>query len=124
MKRFQCESNIGEGLFSDDPVAIELEFPDGSVGVFKVYALTPRRILKLRKSGVKFQDFKDDEEGVTNIEKIIGEIVHSGEWNGLTIDDSNKHAIVGNQGLTTGLINAARFLAEERQESTEKNSEN
>jgi len=124
MKEFKCESNIGEGLFSEDPVLVRLNFPDGSVGEFELFALTPRRVLALRKSGVKFQDHKDDEEAISHSEKIISAIVHRGRWQDVEITAENKHNIVGNMGLTAALINASRFLAEEKQETESKNSEN
>ena len=123
MKEFKCGSNIGEGLFSDDPVPIQLNFPDGTTAEFEVYALTPRRVLALRKSGVKFEGHKDDEEAIKHSELIIGSIVHSGIWKDVVITDDNKHCIVGNMGLTTALINAARALAEEKEETEVKNSE-
>jgi len=123
MKSFACESNIGEGLFSDDAVSIELNFPDGTVAEFDVYALTPRRVLALRKAGVKFENHKDDEEAIKHSEAIIASIVKCGRWKDTEITEENRHNIVGNMGLTAALINASRMLAEERQESEAKNSE-
>jgi len=123
MKEFKCASNIGEGLFSDEPVSIQLNFPDGTSGQFEVFAMTPRRVLALRKEGVKFEGHKDDEEAIRHSEMIISSIVRSGRWQDVEITDANKHAIVGNMGLTTALINAARCLAEEKEETEAKNSE-
>lgn len=123
MKSFKCESNIGEGLFSEEAVPIELTFPDGTVGEFEVYALTPRRVLSLRKAGVKFEGHKDDEEAIKHSEAIIASVVKCGKWQGVEIDESNRHNIVGNLGLTAALINAARMLAEEKADDEAKNSE-
>ena len=124
MKSFRCESNIGEGLFSDEPVSVELNFPDGTVGRFELFALTPRRVLALRKAGVKFEGHKNDEEAISHSEQIIASIVHSGHWQDVAITADNVHNIVGNMGLTAALINASRCLAEEKQETETKNSEN
>lgn len=123
MKEFKCAGNIGEGLFSDEPVAIQLNFPDGTSGVFEVFALTPRRVLDLRKKGVKFEGHKNDEEAISHSEMIIASIVHAGHWQNVEINAENVYKIVGNMSLTAALINAARFLAEEKEETEAKNSE-
>ena len=124
MKKLHCDSNIGEGLFTNDPVDVELEHPDGTVSEWRLYALTPRRVMALKKSGVKFENYDNEEEALRNSEAVIGSIVHSGKWRDTVITEDNKHDIIGNMGLTTSLISAARFLAEERQETETKNSEN
>ena len=124
MKSFDVKSNIGEGLFSDDPIDVQLNFPDGTVGTFKVFAMTQDVVLELMKAGVRFDNAsKDPEYNYNNFSKMINRIVHSGSWKGIKIDDSNKNRIMSHSGLAEALLNAARMLAEETVEEDTKNSE-
>lgn len=123
MKSFKIKSNIGEGLFKDEAVAVQLEFPDGSVGIFKLHALTQDRVIKLRKAGVSFKEHSDQEKAYNDAIKILDELVESGEYQGLEIDKTNRHKIASNLGLMSGIIQACGALAEEREEVEAKNSE-
>lgn len=122
MKSFKVKSNIGEGLFSDEAVAVSLEFPDGSIETYELYALTRERVFELQKQGVTFKEHSDDKKAWEDAKKIIDVVVKSGTYKGEDISE-NKHRIVSNLGLMTAVIGAAGALAEEREEEEEKNSE-
>ena len=123
MKEFKCKSNIGAGLFAEGTTPIELHFPDGTVATFNVRAMTQDLLVDLQKSGVKFEDFKDNADALANSTAIIEAIVESGQWGDVEIGEGNRHRIVSNIGLTAALINAARALAEEIVEEDSENFE-
>jgi hypothetical protein len=122
MKSFKVESNIGEGLFTDEAVAVSLEFPDGSIETYELYALTRERVFELQKQGVTFKEHKDEKKAFEDAKQIVDALVKSGTYRGEDITE-NKHKIVSNLGLMSAIINAASVLAEDREVAEEKNSE-
>jgi hypothetical protein len=122
LKTFKVESNIGEGLFVDEAIAISLEFPDGSVETYELYALTQDKVIQLQKEGVSFKEHKDGAKAHEDAKKIIDKLVKSGTYKGEDIS-GNKHKIASNLGLMSAIVKAAGALAEEKEEEEEKNSE-
>ncbi len=123
MKSFDCPSNIGEGLFSNEAVKVQLNFPDGTSGIFDVHAMTQDMVVEFEKGGVKFQDYANQEEALENSAVIINRVVAGGEYKGVKIVDQLRRRILSNAGLTATLLNVSRKLAEETIEVEEKNSE-
>jgi hypothetical protein len=123
MKTFTSPSNVGAGLFTDEPVDVQINFPDGTKAIFKLHAMTQQIVVEFEKDGVKFEGYKTQEEALENSAKIIDRIVESGEYDGIKIVDDLKPRILSNVGLTKTLLDASRSLAEEIIEEEEGNSE-
>lgn len=123
MKKFVAPSSIGDGLFSDEAIDIEISFPDGKTATFKLHAMTQEVVVELEKAKVKFEGYKSQEEALDNSAKIIERIVVSGEFDGTEIEGDLRRRILSNVGLTQTLLDASRSLAEEKVEEEEKNSE-
>jgi hypothetical protein len=123
MKTFDAPSNVGAGLFSSEPIDVQVNFPDGTCATFKLHAMTQQIVVEFEKDGVKFDNYKTQEEALENSAKIINRIVVSGEYDGINIVEDLKPRILSNVGLTKTLLDASRSLAEEIVEEEEGNSE-
>ena len=88
MKTFEVKSNIGEGLFTEDAVAVQLSFTNGTTEVYELYALTRERVIALQKSGVSFRMRKQEELdklSVAEREKVELEAYENGKKIGRNI---------------------------------------
>jgi hypothetical protein len=123
MKEFSAPSSIGDGLFSQEPVDVQINFPDGKSATFKLNAMTQEILVELEKDKVKFDGYKTQTEALEHSAKIIDRIVVSGEFEGTVIKDDLKKRILSHVGLTQTILEASRALAEEKQEEEEENFE-
>lgn len=123
MKEFDAPSSIGDGLFSDEPVEVQINFPDGKSATFKLHAMTQDVLVELEKEKVKFDGYRNQTEALENSGKIIDRLVVSGEFDGTSIGPELRKRILSNVGLTQTLLEASRSLAEVKAEEEEGNSE-
>lgn len=120
---------IGEGLFTSDPVEVEVELADHTAK-FYMTALTQDSIAELARDGCKVDEIslKKMNEGqmVANARKLLAKFLHGWEGlksvNGIEIPytESNRDRIAGTE-LLGHLLEAAKDLGITRQEVEEKN---
>ena len=123
MKR-SINVEIGEGLFSNEPVPVEIEFADHTA-TFYMTALTQSVVAKLEKDGVKF-DTKSTDKALESSRKLFAAVVHG--WDGFTADgveipytDDNRDRVAEVPDVAAEIINIAVQLAAHRQEQEEGN---
>jgi len=123
MKR-SINIEIGEGLFANEPVPVEIEFADHTA-TFYMTALTQSVVAKLEKAGVKF-DTKDTDKALTSSRKLFAAIVHGWEGfkaNGVDIpyNDDNRDRVAEVPEVAAEIIKIAVQLASFKQETEEGN---
>jgi len=123
MKR-SINIEIGEGLFSNEPVPVEIEFADHTATFFMT-ALTQSVVVDLEKSGVKF-DTKSSDMALKSSRKLFAKIVHG--WNGflangveIPYNDENRDRVAEVPEVAAELIQISVQLAAHRQEQEEGN---
>ena len=120
---------IGEGLFSNEPVPVEVDF-GGHVATLYMTALTQDVVAELAKEGVKLDEAslkKLNEEGqAKQSKKILAKFLHGWEGlkdiNGKDIDytEQNRDAIAVTEALGY-LVGYAKDLGITKREEEEKN---
>jgi hypothetical protein len=123
MKR-SINIEIGEGLFANEPVPVEIEFADHTA-IFFMTALTQSVVAELERGGVKF-DTKSTEKALTSSRKLFAKIVHGWEdfkANGVEIpySDENRDRVAEVPEVAAELIQISVQLAAYRQEQEEGN---
>ena len=121
MKR-ELDLAIGEGLFSNEPVAVEVEFTDHTATLFMT-PLTQRAVAELEAGGV---DFNDASAAMESSHKLFAKILHG--WQGLMSNgvdipytDDNRDRLAEVPQLAQRLLEIATDLAVTKQEGEEKN---
>ena len=74
--------------------------------------MTQDIIIELQKTGVKFEDYVDNEDAVKHSVAILERIVEDGQYGEQEINESNLRRVVSNPSLAADLINAATMLAQ------------
>ena len=123
MKR-SINLEIGEGLFANEPVPVEIEFADHTATFFMT-ALTQSVVAKLEKQGVKF-DTKNTDKALESSRKLFAAIVHAWEGfkaNGVDIpyNDDNRDRVAEVPEVAAEIIKIAVQLASFKQETEEEN---
>jgi len=126
MKR-SINVEIGEGLFANEPVPVEIEFADHTA-TFYMTALTQSVVAGLEKDGVSF-DSPTADVALASSRKLFAAVVHGWEGfmaNGVEIpfNDDNRNRVAEVPDVAAEIISIAVNLASMRQEGEEKNSEN
>ena len=129
MKR-SINIEIGEGLFADKPVPVEIEFADHTA-TFYMTALTQSVVAELQEKGVKFDAEAldgDATQALTSSRELFAAVVHG--WDGLKAqgveipyDIDNRDRMAEVPDVAAEIISIAVRLASHRQETEEKNSE-
>ena len=129
MKR-SINIEIGEGLFANEPVPVEIEFADHTA-MFLMTALTQSVVAALQDKGIKFDAAAlagDAGTALTSSRELFAAVVHG--WEGLMaqgveipFNDANRDRIAEVPDVAAEIINLAVQLASVRQEVEEKNSE-
>ena len=123
MKR-SINIEIGEGLFANEPVPVEIEFADHTATFFMT-ALTQSVVADLEKEGVKF-DTQSTEKALKSSRKLFARIVHGWEdfkAQGVEIpyNDENRDRVAEVPEVAAELIQISVQLAAYRQEQEEGN---
>ncbi len=123
MKR-SINIEIGEGLFANEPVPVEIEFADHTATFFMT-ALTQSVVADLEKEGVKF-DTESVDKALASSRKLFAKIVHGWEdfkAAGVEIPytDENRDRVAEVPEVAAELIQIAVQLASYRQEQEEGN---
>lgn len=123
MKR-SINIEIGEGLFANEPVPVEIEFADHTATFFMT-ALTQSVVADLEKRGVKF-DTQSTDKALTSSRKLFAQIVHGWEGfmaNGVEIpfNEENRDRVAEVPEVAAELIQISVQLAAHRQEVEEGN---
>jgi hypothetical protein len=123
MKR-SINLEIGEGLFANEPVPVEIEFADHTA-TFYMTALTQSVVAKLEKQGVKF-DTKNTDKALESSRKLFAAIVHTWEGfkaNGVDIpfNEDNRNRVAEVPEVAAEIIKIAVQLASFKQETEEGN---
>ena len=125
MKR-SINVEIGEGLFADKPVPVEITFADHTA-TFYMTALTQRVVAQLEKDGVKF-DSPTTDVALQSSRKLFAAVVHG--WDGfmasgveIPFTEDNRDKVAEVPDVAAEIIGIAVQLASKRQEAEEKNSE-
>ena len=123
MKR-SINIEIGEGLFANEPVPVEIEFADHTA-TFYMTALTQSVVAKLEKQGVKF-DTKNIDKALESSRKLFAAIVHA--WEGFKANDvdipfneDNRNRVAEVPEVAAEIIKIAVQLASFKQETEEGN---
>ena len=122
MKSYECKTNIGVGLFDDEPQDVEITFPNGDTANLRMIALTQEVMIKLQNDNVKFENYKNLADANRHMRKIVDALIIDGTIGNRLIDDKVRARILSHHGLTSTLLDIARDLAEEVVEDTEGNS--
>ena len=130
MKR-SINVEIGEGLFTDKPVPVEIEFTDHTA-TFHMTALTQSVVAELQERGVKFDAEAldgDAAKALTSSRELFAAVVHG--WDGLMaqgveipFDPVNRDRMAEVPDVAAEIIQIALQLAATRQEAEEGNSGN
>jgi hypothetical protein len=128
VQKFECKSNLGVGLFTDEPQNVEISFPNGDFFRGRIRALTQEVIISLMQKGIKFDGYKNLADANLHMKKMINEIVVDGEiiserCGDQIINDESRARVMSHQGFMEKSIEVARHLAEEVVEESEENSE-
>jgi hypothetical protein len=126
--RRKLDLEIGEGLFTSDPVPVEVEFAD-HVATFYMTALTQDAIAELAKDGVKLDEVSlkkmNESQQAAQAKKLLAKFVHG--WEGLKagnidipFNEANRDRIAVTEVLAS-LVGIAKDLGVTRQEAEEKN---
>ena len=123
MKR-SINIEIGEGLFANEPVPVEIEFADHTA-TFYMTALTQSVVAGLEKRGVKF-DTKNTDKALDSSRKLFAAIVH--QWEGLKANgveipftEENRDRVAEVPEIAAEIIQIAVQLASFKQEQEEGN---
>lgn len=115
---------VGEGLFTSDPVAVEIEFADHTATFFMT-ALTQSVVAELERQGVKW-DTKNTERALQSSRKLFAKIVHG--WEGFKANDvdipfteENRDRVAEVPEIAAEIIQIAVQLASHRLEVEEGN---
>ena len=124
MKR-SINIEIGEGLFANEPVPVEIEFADHTA-TFLMTALTQTVVADLEKHGVKFDAAASTEKALTSSRKLFAAVVHG--WEGfkangdeIPYSDQNRDRVAEVPEVAVEIINIAMQLASHRQSVEEGN---
>jgi hypothetical protein len=120
------EWEIGEGLFSDDAVDVEIEFPN-CTAVFQMRPLTADVIADLEAGGVSFDKIKSGKQALIASRTLFGEIVVG--WSGLLdingnevpFTEGNRDKLAAAPALVAQFWQIAADLAAKRSEAEAKN---
>jgi len=123
MKTYECKSNIGAGLFSDEPQDVEIRFPNGETANLRVIALTQEVMIELQNKGIKFENYRNLADANLNMRKIVDTLIIDGTIGDVILDEKVRARILSHHGLTSTLLEIARDLAEEIVETSEGNSD-
>jgi len=123
MKTYECKSNIGVGLFSDEPQDVEIRFPNGDLAKLRMVALTQEVMIELQNKGIKFEKYRNLADANLNMRKIVDALIVDGAIGDVIIDEKSRARILSHHGLTSTLLEIARDLAEEIVEDSEGNSD-
>ena len=125
MKR-KLDVEIGEGLFSSEPIRVEIEFADHTA-TFLMTALTQKDIAAFEAEGVKF-DTATVANALELSRKMCASIVHG--WEGLKaqgkeveFNATNRDRLAEVPEVASMLMETAISLASSRQQVEEGNSE-
>ena len=125
MKR-SINVEIGEGLFADKPVPVEIEFADHRA-TFYMTALTQRVVAQLEKDGVTF-DSPTTDDALQSSRKLFAAVVH--DWDGfmaggveIPFTEDNRDRVAEVPDVAAEIISISVQLASKRREAEEKNSE-
>jgi len=128
MKQYDCPSNIGAGLFTDEGQPVQINFPNGDRLEAEIRALTQTLVIELQNKGIKFDKYKGLADAALHMKKIVGSLVVEGTYypakgEPFAFDDDKLGRVLSHKGLTEKLIEIARDLAEEIVEEDEENSD-
>jgi len=120
------EWEIGEGLFSDEAVDVEIEFPN-CAAVFQMRPLTADVIANLESGGVSFEKIKSGKQALIASRTLFAEIVVG--WTGLLSTDgkdvpfteANRDKLAAAPALVAQFWQIAADLAAKRSEAEAKN---
>ena len=118
--------DIGEGLFSDDPVPVEIEFTMGTA-VFDMKPLTSELGVKFEAEEIDLTAITTSEEAQKASCRILEEIVYG--WDNLKdsggkdipYTKENRDKLATSHQLVVLLIGAATDLASTKRKEEEKN---
>lgn len=119
---------IGDGLFSSDPVPVEIEFADHTA-TFHMTALTQDDVAELAKQGVKVDEASlkkmNEQQQAAQAKKLLARFVHgwdSFKASGVDIPYSelNRDRLAVTEMLAH-LISIAKDLGVSKREGEEKN---
>lgn len=124
MKRVVSKLEIGEGLFTDGPVDVEIEFPN-CTAVFQIVALTFDIYEDLKKDGTDLTKV-DEGESIAAGRKVIELIVRG--WHGwldvagaeIPFTDANRDKVAATE-FAGELVNIARELVVTKRRADEGN---
>ena len=123
MKR-SINIEVGEGLFANEHVPVEIEFADHTA-IFFMTALTQSVVAALEKQGVKF-DTKDTTKALASSRKLFAAIVHG--WENFMANDveipyseENRDRVAEVPEIAAEIIQISVQLASHRVEQEEKN---
>jgi len=127
MKR-SINLEFGEGLFTNEPVPVEIEFVDHTATFFMT-ALTGDVVAELAKDGVKLDEasLKKMNEGqqVAQAKKLLAKFVHG--WEGFRVageeipySEQRRDQIAATEALAD-FVGIAKDLGVAREEEEEKN---
>ena len=129
MKR-SINIEIGEGLFANEPVPVEIEFADHTA-TFLMTALTQSVVAELEKGGVRFdsKSLDDATKALKSSRKLFAAVVHG--WEGLKaqgaeipFNEANRDRVAEVPEVAAEIIQIAVQLAAYRQEQEAGNSGN
>ena len=120
------EWEIGEGLFAEDAVDVEIEFPN-CTAVFQMRPLTADVIADLESGGVSFDKIKSGKQALIASRTLFAEIVAG--WSGLMdingkeipFTDGNRDKLAAAPALVAQFWQIAADLAAKRSEAEAKN---
>lgn len=120
------EWEIGEGLFAENAVDVEIEFPS-CTAVFQMRPLTADVIADLEAGGVSFDKIKSGKQALIASRTLFAEIVVG--WSGLTdsngteiqFTDGNRDKLAAAPALVAQFWKIAADLAAKRSEAEAKN---
>jgi len=130
--KYAVDLTVNEGFCASDPVAVELEFADGSTATFFMSAMSQKIALELLDAGIdldKLGDEKDIHKLLEASREIFKKFLHGWEWthkNGREIpfNDDNFAEVTGDGEFGKRLLEIAKDLGIKAVEVEEKNSEN
>lgn len=118
---------VGEGLFAQGSVDVEVEFPLG-VAVFKMRPLTPELMAALQGEGISFEGLEQDTDRALKVaRRVLSELVQGWEnlndvaGNPVPFTDENRDTLSTVPAISKLLWGAATRLASEKVENEEKN---